>query len=159
MVTRSISIDLSECKVSVSRNERTDLANQVEKYWVDREISDIGIPPLQYPQRPGPGYGKIQIPEYSFSRSDIFVLQWIHKYDGFAGNVFLRPDGTYQIDMEGIETSDRELIQTEVEKVMADPANKDFIDRHVKWFTEQPWKQVHGMTPAEAVSHLRSLGW
>jgi len=38
-------------------------------------------------------------------------------------------------------------------------SNSDYVERQRRWFGEEPWKAVVGMTPTEAVKKLEELGW
>lgn len=160
-------VDLSTCSVSVSRIDRTDLADQIEKAWVGRDHSGIGLPHLEYTYRPV----REQYAKYArdtggkvlyrpgLNRRDIFIVQWHSQHSGFVGSIFVDPDGTCHIQFNGLEKEDRDIIKAEFDMVWNNPENQEFIARQVKWFNDEPWKQVHGMTPAEAVAHLRELGW
>jgi hypothetical protein len=35
----------------------------------------------------------------------------------------------------------------------------EFIRRQQKWYADQPWLQINGSTPEQAVLILKELGW
>lgn len=164
-ITQTVSLG----KPAVSRNDRTDLRSQIAKYWVGKEHSRVSLQYLQYTYRPDPEYkqyaretnGKIVVPSHSFERDDIFCVQ--HCEPGINTFVTLVGD-SYSISIQpwsevSLSAQEEQIIRDQIDAIMKDPNNAEYIERHRKWFSEKPWKQLDGLTPAEAVAKLESMGW
>jgi hypothetical protein len=138
---------------NIHRNQRSDLADEMEKYWVGRKRSNIGMQYLALKS------GKVVDNGYIFERRDLLVLQW----SGHM-NVFVEPDGSYgaQLWTEfredfALTEKGRKKLGQFVKRAIMD--NQKFFDHEVKFLDEKPWEQVYGMTPELAVIKLRELGW
>lgn len=129
------------------RNVRSDLADQIEKYWVGRTDSNIGLPYFDLEN------GKLKKSHYVIFREDIFCLQDL----GRGVNVFVEIDGTYQVDLwEGkpkLTDDESKYIKNKVRSVMR--AHKEYVERERRFLEGKPWERCYGKTPEEGVRILR----
>lgn len=134
---------------SVSKHVRSNLATEVQKYWVGKPDSNIGLQYLRLHN------GVIEVPEFSFERKDLLLVQ-------FWGvcNVFVEPSGHIQIDAWSetiLSEADRAHIAAQIPPIVA--AHEEFFKEENRFFQEKPWLQVHGMTPEQALAKFVELGW
>jgi len=147
MATITQTVNLPEPRISII--PRDDLKTELQKYWINRPNSRMGI-------------GKLQLKEglvytIPFFRRDLAMVQ----YKGIC-NVFIEPDGRIQIDMwpgAKITEDERAQIMTFCKQIPITYA--DFWARQIKflsWFREHG-HELNGRTPEEAVNHLEAAGF
>lgn len=148
-ITKEEKFDVTQ--LSVSKNVRSNLADEMEKYWVGRENSNIGIQWLNL--KDGHVYKFSELSD-AFGRKDIFLVQM---FNGF--NVFVEPDGSIDIQEYGAQLYPEE--REEVKKFVVDlmEKEKEYVEHERRFLQEKPWRQCDGMTPQQAVDKLRELGW
>lgn len=128
---------------------RSDLRQQIEKYWVGRKNATIGL-----------GQARLKdgiLTPSPFFRRDIALLQAFGKV-----NVFIRTDGTYTTNVWGekggsLDADDKQVIEKIVKAWMLE--NITYVQVQQLYFDEEPWKAVDGLTPEQAVAKLKELGW
>ena len=140
-----------------SVNERTDLCSAIEKNWVGKDYSNIGVGHV------GIDWKTRQIKVYKGGREDIFVitLNFGSKVDHY--NIFVEPDLTYVINSFDVNNP---ILFKKARQYLEDYINyyltftqDEFIQRQQKWFAEKPWEKLAGKTPEQAVEILKSQGW
>jgi hypothetical protein len=156
MATTQEEVGLSEARVSKYQTERTDLKQQIQKYWVEQPKASVGICRVTRKD------GLVQKDKYLIYREDIGWIQLNPIVgDHWFINIFIERSGNYSVDTHKIllDKKDRGIIDSMVKSWMNDPENKDFIARQRKWFSERPWEQLYGLTPIQAVAKLELMGW
>ena len=144
----------------ISENNRTDLAEQIERHWVGETKSMIGLGvDIYWNTR------KISFKTPLLERKDIFFIRF--SLDGGTGShsIHVEPDLTYSIYRHGYRINNNNSFKT-IETLLDDYIKiclplkyPEFIAKQQKWFREEPRNQLNGKTPEEAVTILKSLGW
>lgn len=154
-VMTTVKLDLS--LLTISRHVRSDLAKEVEKYWLNKKSSNVALQYLRLND------GVIKAVRSGWERTDLLCFQLIlpnHKWAGF--NIFYEPNGylTWNV-FEGTEISQQEKTQVE-QWIRAKVQEADlaaYLEHETVFLTRKPWQEVDGMTPAEAVAKFKELGW
>lgn len=141
------------------QNDRTKLRDDIEKYWVGKKDSNIGVGgPISIDWRTR----KISA-EGFFFRKDIYLIRIYLKKSTDHYSIFVEPDLSYEIDK--YDVTDKSLFEN-AKKYIKDYINyylkntdSRYIKRQQKWFKEEPWEYIDDKTPEEAVEILKSLGW
>jgi hypothetical protein len=139
-------------------SDRTTIADDVERYWVGRDSSDIGIEFLHadWSDR------TIHVLPYT-GRTDIFVIHFRLVHGGNNYFAFVEYNlsyffGSYNPMDDPLFRNIRHALHDYIKNCIV----YDYVDFHkkqVRWFSEQPWKQIDGKNPEEAVHILRQQGW
>jgi len=143
-----------------SKNERTDLRQDIEKHWVGKDYSNIGVGgPIKIDWKTR----KISVLNHGLSRKDIFVINLDFEPHSNHYNIFVEPDLTYVIN--DFTVKNPELFKN-AKKYLDDyihyyltVTEAPFIKQQQKWYLEKPWEKIDGKTPEEAVEILKNLGW
>lgn len=129
------------------RNVRSNLADDIERYWVGHTTTCVGVQYLDLKD------GLVVKGRYSIERADIFCFQ---DYDRGV-NVFVDIDGYPSIqpwsDKKQITPAEKKSIERQVAAALSEQA--EYVAFETKFLTEKPWTQVYGMTPEDAVASLR----
>lgn len=141
-------VGYSTGRYHVCRTVRSDLADEIEKYWVGRKNSHIG---LQYLVLQDGIVGKGRFIE----RRDVLLLH------GENINVFVDPPDDIHVQPHGgmDEGSPAAIRRATAAAKRAIRRESAFIEHELRFLTEKPWEQVYGMTPEDAVAKIRELGW
>lgn len=136
-------------KTQLVKNIRSNLSEEIEKYWVPNPNSIVG---LQYIKLKD---GIISVAERLFERTDIFSFQVWN-----IANIFVEPNGKISIqewERGSLTPGQAKYLKYHILQL----ANKemDYILRENRFFDEKPWKYLNGMTPQQAISKLHELGW
>jgi len=136
-------------------HQRSDLRESIEKYWVGRQRSNIGVQYLRLDN------GVVRL-SGMYERRDLILLQlpkimnvFITPFHGKCEvQIDLWPEtrSLFQLTAEGRE----QINQFAAEAVYA---NQEYWDREVRFLTEKPWEQCDGLTPEATVAKLKELGW
>jgi hypothetical protein len=144
----------------VSKNDRTQLRQEIEKRWVGQNYSNIGLghqTSINWSTR------KISIESLAFSRTDIYVISIHFGQTNDHYNLFIEPNLDYTINSFDVTNSllfqDHEKIVYNYLHYYLNNKDIDYIQRQQKWFDEKPYMKIDGKTPEEAVKILKSLGW
>lgn len=145
-ITKTVKLDLS--KMNCVLHRRSDLRESIEKYWLDKQESVVAMQYLTLKD------GKIQVP-FSIERRDLFLFQVPD-----ICNAFVEPDGRIVIqNYDGVLLShaEEELIRRAINREL--PKHAAFVEEQNLFLNSEPWKQLEGLTPREAVKKLQELGW
>lgn len=137
---------------TTSKNVRSDLTDQIERYWVGREASNIGMQYLALKD------GRLELNSHLFERTDVLCLQDFKDCGGC--NIFIEANGAIQIDVW--DRSQWSLAAQERAYRAAAEAiagHHCYMARQARFLATKPWLRVVGMTPEEGVARLRELGW
>ena len=145
-------------KFLIEQNDRTDLAEQIERYWVGKTNSNVGLGSVEMDWNTR----KISFKFPSVERRDIFFIRF--SLDGIGTHyIHVDPDLSYSVyrscysnqsSFENIETMLNDYI-----KFCLPLKYGEYITKQQKWFQKEPRHQLNGKTPEEAVEILRNLGW
>lgn len=148
--------------VHVNKYTRSNISDKIVENWIGREhTSNTGIQFIDLDRERGIIKSKrIDLYNIFGPRIDLFSLQ-----DWKIANVFVNPTkhGNFEIKIDKwnkeMHVSDlqRAAYKAAANKVVSE--NKKFWDHEAKFLNEQPWIQLNGLTPTEAVIKLRQLGW
>lgn len=141
-------------------HDRTDLRQNIEKYWVGKNHSNMGVGgpvSIDWSNR------QISIDFPDLSRKDIYCISLEFSKSSDHYNILVEQDLTYYVNYSNVK--DETKFQR-IEKVLKNYINYyltetdfEYIQRQQKWFQDKPYQQIDGKTPEEAVSILKSLGW
>lgn len=139
---------------ALDRNVRSNLADDLEKYWVGHTTSNIGLQYLKLED------GIVVAGGY-FERTDIFCFQ-----DFTRGvNVFVEADGSTSIQpwesggrgrKKATPLTPEEIKSIHRQVKAALKAQAEYVAFEAKFLRERPWTDVYGMTPEDAVASLRA---
>ena len=160
----SKNVKLESFKRSVVMFDRTTLRKDIENYLLKYETetfdpeknSKIGIQYIDF------DYEKkvIQPSRYLIHRTDCLMVQY-HLEDLII-NCFIEPNGGVSIDFpRNLKPSDKEKedLLLQCKNVYESPQMREFVQKQRKFLKDQPWKQIYGMKPSEAIQKLKDLGW
>ena len=136
-------------KPFVTRNIRSDIADDIQKYWVGKKESNIGVQYLSFKD------GIVHARRCILERSDIMVVQF-----SSVANVFVEADGSQSINEWGdakMTPQRRSQIRSIVDAHFIEA--KEYVAHEARFLKEKPWLKVDGMTPEQAVAKLTELGW
>jgi hypothetical protein len=128
----------------IFQNDRTSLASEL-KSWIGHQNSQLGIQYLELVD------GKVTVKNNVLERRDV-----LRAYFPGVGNIFVEPDGSYVFNFQ-VDKDQRAIMKSYVD--IACIQHKKFIQRHKQFFREEPWRQLNGLTPEEAIAKLAQLGW
>lgn len=143
-------VELKVSDITSHRNVRSTLRQSVEKYWVGKTRSNIGMQYLTYKD------GLITARD-GWERRDLVMFQHPQAF-----NIFVEPDESLTWNMfDGAEITVQEKGKVErfIRHELSKPEMQEYFATERRFFGEKPWMQVNGMTPEEAVAKLRELGW
>jgi hypothetical protein len=150
MATKTTKVEMQLGEPSVHLNVRSDDKEDIKKYWLGNENSNIGSGKL--------GFKNGHINKYfKFYRKDLACVQWM----GLC-NAFIEPDGNVQIDeWDGVKLTpdERVLIKAKCAIVLLD--NVDFFNHekeYIDWFNANAEKMI-GMTPEEVIALIEDAGY
>lgn len=154
-VINEVKLDVS--KITANRHVRSNLRQEIEKYWVGKPKSNVGLQYLEYKN------GLIKANKYMFERRDLMCFQL---YDVF--NVFINPDKTFTWNMFGGDThnvrsqlseQEERAVVNHIKAELAKPEVVAYFEHENRFFEHKPWMHVDGMTPEQAVAKFKELGW
>lgn len=129
------------------RNARSNLADDIERYWVGRLSSNVGVQYLKLVD------GHVFRNGY-FERTDIFCFQdferGVNVFVGVEGDISIQPWSDAAPITPAEERSIRRQVAAQLE------VEKDYVAFEARYLRERPWEDVDGMTPEAAVAHLRA---
>jgi hypothetical protein len=132
-----------------TRNVRSDLADRIEKYWLNNPKSLVGLQYLQLVE------GVISVRKSCCERTDVLLFQVPS-----VCNVFMGVDGSVDVQYwDGVETSDEEHEEIKAAARQFFAEEEGYVAREKRFLEEKPWQFVDGMTPEAAVAKFRELGW
>lgn len=133
----------------ISKIDRTYLREELEKYWVNKNESNIGVGPLEI------DWNTRLINSYRWLifRKDIFHISY--KYKNEEDSVFVEPDLYFSSVPKEIRNEFSEFIKTLPNKY------KEFYSKQYKWYKEYPeiQEKINNKTPEEAVEILKQYGY
>lgn len=155
MSTKTTTVEIPLPKPSVRKNVRSDLRQQLERYWVDKETSNIGLQYLSFKE------GVVRPGNY-FERTDLFIMQYSR-----IANVFLDPrmqSGGCSVSIQPypdvtITKEERVVIMAEADKLWTE--EKEYVEHEIaflKWIQENK-HNFDGITPAEVRDQLQAAGF
>lgn len=131
-------------------NVRSDLGSSIEKYWVGRKSTNIGMQYLDLKK------GMIVKSRYLAERTDILCVQ------GEQINTFVEVDGDVSVQpwstREATAAAKRRA-ELAARKAFDLAKKAGYIDNEAKFFLDKPWTLCHGKTPAQAVQTLQPYEW
>lgn len=138
--------DLADLAVSYSLINRDNLADKIEKYWVGRKTTHVGLQYLELRDD-----GRVYRSGYGERKDVVHVLT-------ANCSLFIEPDGRVHLDsVEGrISETEREYVMAACKVIVE--REHDHIGRNRRWLEAKPWEAVVGMTAEEAVAKLRQYG-
>lgn len=148
-------LDHYELNFSVSYIERAGrIADAIEKYWVGHTQSNIGIPYIKLVN------GLVSCEGHFYARQDIAWIR-LKEIEIVAAFVDIGKDknGTYLSYNGSVFVTDalKKVFHRVAEAALA--RHPEWVDHQRRFFTEQPWCDLNGLTPAQAVENLRRDGW
>ncbi len=133
----------------VHKNVRSDLADQMQKYWCGKENSNIGLQYLTFKD------GIVRVHRGAWERMDIFLVQVPD-----VTNVFVEPFSPAVIQpFDGVELDSAEMqkIRAKVEEIVRE--EKEYVEHERLFLGTRPWEHLDGLFAELAVAKLRELGW
>lgn len=142
-------------KFTVSLVDRTNIAEQIEKYWLGRNNSHVNIQFVRF--HDGKVSSDLSLPQ----RTDIFTVQFRDAKDQHIANAFIYANGESEI--QGISAHATNLHKPEMRMILKavyrDPRYKLFVDRQLEWFNAKPYAGLHNVPVQLALDHLVTKGW
>lgn len=133
---------------SMHKNVRSDLREEIQKYYVGKVNSNIGMQYVHFKD------GILKAHRHP-SRRDLMVVY----YDRLC-NAYIEPNGSISVQpFDSVELTPEEntIIRLQCAKFVLQ--DREYFEHENKWFREEPWMAVDGKTPEEAVEILERLGW
>jgi hypothetical protein len=127
-------------EIAWTLHDRTDLDEEVERCWVGRENSQIGMAHLRLED------GIVHV--FGCPRTDVIAVR-LSDCEGFAS---VEPDGSTWTSWTE-EPSERARLLKAAELMFL--VHRGYCEQQAAWLAAKPWKRVEGMTPADAVTELR----
>jgi len=135
---------------SITLNDRTQIRQNISKYWQNQTSSMYNIQYLDL------NNGVINIKQYCYERTDIFVVQFSNRC-----NIFVEADGQHSVNVfenaTPLTMAEDTYIELLCEELLI--AESNFVETQRLFFGTQPWLQLEGLTPDQAIVKLKSLGW
>jgi hypothetical protein len=141
-------------QIELRRHVRSTLAESIEDYWVGKASSNVGIPYLRFEE------GIVKVVS-TYARCD---LLWLRDSEAKV-SIFVTPSlpsGDPWVEIQGSgakEISDAQRAFYTAAALLAVEQNRVYWAAEVRFLVEQPFTEIDGMTPEDAVAKLRELGW
>lgn len=139
-------------KITWSKNDRTRLAAELQKYWLGKENSQFAMQYLELKD------GIVKAIRGNYERKDIFLGQ----IDGIC-NIFVdvNNDGSYYVAIDWYESSGIvgdagtvKRIEEEAIKFCKLRENSYYIAANRRFLKEQPWLKCQDKTVQECINIL-----
>lgn len=151
-LTKEMEIDLT--RFTVSQHDRSNLRLELQKYWVGKPTSNIGLGMCRRDETTG------CITFNNFGRTDILLVQFTG--EGYGINCFIEPDGEQSIQpWDGVELDKNEKVVLQSRLHIIYCNQREFVEKQVKWrqWYNDNYQFMQLCTAETCVDYLKKHGW